>query len=239
MNVPATATPWWQRHWRALLGVVVGYGALLVGLAVAGQGSKWIDATTAYFLIANLVVLWWYADTTRHLLEASRQQITVSERQHAVAWRTHREANKPFVVVERIEDALRGYHYYLRNIGPGIAVNVWLVQLTPDGQLTRQPLGPMAPQASKLFSGAVEEQLCNQDGLFPFALFAEALITRTAQWNVTVNVRERRRGGEMRSAVFPIEPRDESRTIEEVLGPVHGAEWHRIERGLHDIGAGL
>ena len=70
--------------------------------------------------------------------------------------------------------------------------------------------------------------LCSRDGVFPFALFAEGLVTRTAQWTATINVRERMRGTEMLSKVLPVEPRKESRTIEKLIAD----DWHAIREAL-------
>jgi len=47
--------------------------------------------------------------------------------------------------------------------------------------------------------GPLEQALCGEDGVFPFAVIAEGLVSRTAQWTATANVRERPNGTEMRN----------------------------------------
>ena len=227
MNTQPPRRTWFVRHWKRLGAVAAGYVALLVGLWLFGAGNEWINATTAYFVAANLVVLWWYADTTQ-------EQARISQSQLDVTIGAHRIAHKPFVVVERIQEG-EGWHYYLRNIGPGLAVNVWLVQEQPDGRPQQQTLGSLGPNGSRLLYGPLERRLCAEDGVFPFGLFAEGLVTRTAQWTATVNVRERMRGTEMRNQPLPVRQTDEPRTIEQLLIE----EWNEIRRALRDSTGGM
>lgn len=232
---PAAEASWWRRHRHLLGGLAFGYVASLVLLWTAGLGSEWISATTAYFVAANLVVLWWYADTTRLLLESTRKQVAVSQAQYVHALRISRIGHKPFVVVERIQREDGYFHYYVRNIGPGLAVNVWFIREAADGSYIRQSLGALGPNGSRVLFGAFEGDLCNRDGVFPFALLAEGLLSRTAQWTATVNVRERTRGGEMLSQPLPLRQTRVARNIEKLLAD----EWPAIREQLRNSTAGL
>src|SRR5438045_575401 len=151
---------WLSRHRAWLIFVVVGYGILLVSLRLAGWGSEWISATTAYFVAANLIVLWWYADTTNLLLDSSRRQIAISQDQHEHALRISRITYKPFVVAERVQREDGWFHYYIRNIGPGLAVNVWFVLEMNDGTPSKQSLGALGPNGYRILFGSFEGRLC-------------------------------------------------------------------------------
>lgn len=234
MNAEDDSTSWLARHWRWLALVAGGYAALIAVLTLVGYGSEWINATTAYFVAANLVVLWWYADTMAALLDSSRDQARISQSQLDVTIGVHRIAHKPFVVVERIQED-DGGHYYIRNIGPGLAVNVWLVLEHPDGRPRQQTLGSLGPNGSRLLYGPLERALCDEDGVFPFGLFAEGLVRRTAQWTATLNVRERARATEMRNQPLPVRQTDKPRTIEQLLVE----EWDEIRKALRNSTGGM
>ena len=238
-NIKAQASSdvdsWFVRHRAKLGGVLAGYVALLAALWWFGHGSEWINATTAYFVAANLIVLWWYADTTTLLLESSRDQVKISNAQYQEAVRASRIAHKPFVVVERIQQEDGYFHYYIRNIGAGLAVNVWLVEEQVDGRPKSQSLGSLAPNGSRILYGPLEGGLCNTDGVFPFALIAEGLVTRTAQWTATVNVRERLKGTEMRNQPLPLRQTEKPRRIEQLLLE----EWDEIRNALRNSTGGM
>jgi hypothetical protein len=125
-------------------------------------------------LVDTLLVIWWYTDRTAALCRTSQQQFG-----HAVG--VERIRQKPFVVANRLELQRDGYGYFIRNIGEGLAVNVWYVEEQSDGAFLKQPLGALGSDDSKRLPADVDRRLCDQDGLFPFALAAEGLITRTAQ----------------------------------------------------------
>ena len=230
-----TSANWFTRHRSRLVLVVAGYIVLVAVLNLVGRGSDWINATTAYFVAANLVVLWWYADTTKLLLDSSRDQVKTSIAQYEQTIRADRIAHKPFVIVERIEKDDGYFHYYIRNIGPGLAVNVWLVREQTDGRPSLQSLGSLAPNGSRFLYGPLEQDLRNKDGVFPFALFAEGLITLTAQWTATANVRERMHGTEMRNQLLPVREIEHARAIEQLLAD----DWPQIRDALRNSTGGM
>lgn len=227
--------PWWSAHqlWIGL--TFLGYIGLIAALMIAGRGEKWPEATTAYFAIAAFAVLWSYAASTRAVLESSRHQVQLGQWQAAHANRMFRISHKPFVVVERVQDSLgRGYHYYLRNIGPGLAVNVWIVEDNSDGGPRKSSLGALGPGDSRILSGELEGWLCNQPGTRPFVLLAEALVTRTAQWTATIGWRDREPGTEIQSQLVKIDVTRRARSIDQVLAD----NWPTIQRGLRDAASG-
>ena len=71
--------------------------------------------------------------------------------------------------------------------------------------------------------------------MFPIALFAEGLITRTAQWTVTINVRERASGSEMRNTPFEIPFKETGRTFEQLVAD----EWFQIRESLRNSMGGM
>src|SRR6267142_1129446 len=104
---PDSEQPRWWTAYRKNIGITVaGYAVVWAVLIATGATGRWAEVTTAYFAIANLLVLWWYAHSTR-------EQVEVGLRQHELALRQRREANKPFVVLERLIDIDRpGYAHY-------------------------------------------------------------------------------------------------------------------------------
>ena len=227
---------WFRRHARWLILVLVGYALTLTVTWLMGRAADWMNVTTAYFVAANLIVLWWYADTTRLLLETSRRQIEIGQAQYDQLIRQSRISHKPFVIVERVQrDDSNAFRYFIRNVGPGLAVNTWIVQENTDGSPRLQSLGSLAPNGSRLLSDIVERDLCDNDGVFPFAIFAEGIASRTAQWTATANVRERHRGGEMRNQPLAVRLTGKTRTIEQLLNQA----WDEIRNALRNCTAGM
>jgi hypothetical protein len=230
------STSTWLSRQRAPLALLfVVYGGILALLIAVGRRSDWLNVTTAYLLAANLIVLWWYADTTKLLLDSSRQQARVGSDQLQETIRASRISHKPFVVVERVQKDDGWFHYFIRNIGPGLAVNVWLVEAAIDGRPRSQTLGPLGPGDSRILYGAIESSLRSEDGVFSLALIAEGVPGRTAQWTATANVRERLKGTEMRNQLLPLRQTEHSRTIEQLLVD----EWEVFRDELHRARAGM
>jgi hypothetical protein len=69
-----------------VVAVMAVYVLILLGLWwVLGKGSETLNFTTAYFLVANFVVVWWYAWLTRGLLQASRTAASAATEQLTLA----------------------------------------------------------------------------------------------------------------------------------------------------------
>jgi hypothetical protein len=194
------------------------YGVVLAIVFYAGAGSKWAEITTAYFAIANLLVLWWYAHNTR-------QQVEVGLQQYELAFRQRRETNKPFVVIERVTDLRAGNaHYAIRNIGPGVAVNVFHVVHKP-GSVSKirragvprfESLGALAPGAQRVLPETLEQPLRDAKGESHGAvLVAEGIATRTARWSCTLNALAP--SGEVLHRIQPLAVQDENIEISNVL----------------------
>jgi hypothetical protein len=187
---------WWHLYSKPLGLTLLGYVALLLVLFGTGQLKEtWSNLTTAYFLIANLIVLWWYAHQTRLQAEAAGAQVTVGLQQYELALRQRQESNKPFVVLERMTDPDRqGFvHYLIRNVGPGVAVNVFHVSAVPEtatkekraGQARFESLGALAPGASRVLPEPLEAPLRDARGQsLGLALVAEGIAARTARWGL-------------------------------------------------------
>lgn len=186
-------------------------------------------------LLDTLLVIWWYADLTASLRRASYRQLVLGQQQFRHALGVERIRHKPFVVAVRTELEDTGYAYFVRNIGPGLAANIWYVHEQPDGSCSKRPLGALGPGDSKRLPDDIDRKLCDHDGLFPFGLAAEGLVTRTAQWTATVNLRQRSRGGEIMSQVFPVTAKPHHRQIDTLLSE----QWAELRRALRDAGAGL
>ena len=203
---------WFSRHYRWLLLVLAGYAVVLYGLwnyqALASQAT---NATTAYFVVANLIVLWWYADTTH-------QQWLLDSKSYI-------EQNKPIVYSDRWEHPEKpdNYYYVFRNVGGGYAANVYYLR----DEEKPVALGSIAAGDERRFPADVNDRLCERhtnEGLGDrHLLVAEAPYTRTTQWTVTLNFRtpasDRRRGhvehGHARPRVAP--PRGENQPLDDFL----------------------
>jgi hypothetical protein len=219
---------WWQRH-RILLGLVVAlYVVLLFGLRWAGVLSgQWTNATTAYFVVANLIVLWWYADTTQRLAEMAEGQLQFQVSQ----WRV---LNKPIVFFDAnvaiTPNGGRGIRYVAHNVGTGLAINVYEVQLR-DGRWSSASIGAIEPGGKRHLSGSIEDPLRDHGGTMPHRiLITEAVRSRTNQWMVTLNALDRN-GGVRHVWVADFDPKKEM-TLAELLVE-HGPRFQRELIALH------
>lgn len=177
---------WWQRYRGVLVLVLIGYAVALGVLWALGGMGQFADLTTAYFVIANLAVLWWYADLTRWIA-------TTGERQFRFAYTEYRIGQKPVVfldAVKRTDDrGLLNVHYAVSNVGPGLAVNVYLARETADGQWDTVAMGAVEPHGTRLVLGSAGEPLENHRGAMPaYIVVAEGMKSRTQRWIVTLNV---------------------------------------------------
>mgnify|MGYP003346867624 CR=1 FL=1 len=166
---------------------------------------------TGLLLFDNLAVVWWYAHLTGELARTSRKQFDLAAAQHL-------QANKPIVITERIEDPhTRAFHYFIRNVGAGTAINVWFLDDDSKVSPRVRSLGALAAKGSRLLIAEVEGSLCNSGGNFRHVLAAEGIISRTSQWTLTLNARSSQAGGEMTHCLARITAVDSSRTIEQLI----------------------
>jgi hypothetical protein len=101
------------------------------------------------------------------------------------------ERNKPVVFSDRAEDREdRGgnYHYVMRNVGGGFAVNVYFIDAAHPFE-TPLALGSLAPNAERQMPMAVNRALASAENGLRHLLIAEGPATRTTQWTPTLNFR--------------------------------------------------
>lgn len=198
---------------------VVGFCAAgAVGFEVLRSGQlSWdglYNARTALWagllVLANLLVLWWYALRT--------------EQQYELAVLQRRESNKPFVVLAGVGDAFPVLRrsgdisqmlerspskYSIRNVGPGLAINTHVFLLVSgDGSFgTTRSRGALEPGGERALWADWEHSLdSGHSNLVVVA--AEGLATRTARWTVTVNLVVNRAIGEVLHRVVPVAEHD-------------------------------
>jgi len=210
-------------HWPTALGLLVAnvlVWAVCRFLFLSPRGATlWQDQMSviqALVLVDTLLVVWWYTDVTATLAKQSAKQVEVSEKQFGQAWAAERIRHKPFVVAVRVPVSGGGYEYHIRNIGPGLAVSVWHVQ-DNQGSLSSLCLGALGPGESRALPEALLRPLCDATNPQPFALFAEALWTRTAQWLATVNVRGVGSGSDVFNQFIEVKEANEVRSIADIL----------------------
>ncbi len=210
----------------------------------------------AVLLFANLMVLWWYARRTSDMASATKEMAqqtaaaaaaaeasATSTRESAEAAKAqaeflriqHLQANKPIVFTERIVDTAdrRAFHYYARNVGGGIAVNVWYVGHDLAGRRIALSLGALGPGEKRLLPDTIEPLLCDRPGDFRHAVFAEGIVSRTSRWSVTLNVRGHDPGTEMTSGLAESLDTREPETFREYLNvrwPAIDAQLQRLQQ---------
>lgn len=163
-----------------------------------GESDLWpvrMYLLSGLLLFDNLCVLWWYAYSTRQLVEASREQVKAAQGEAGRAELRYQESQrqllvslKPLVSVERVEDPDRpGWAAYrLRNAGGGPAINVYYIGLLDMVFQGPRALGSVGPGMSRALPAHIAETLREGHGGVTFLLLAEALYTRTTQWVPTL-----------------------------------------------------
>jgi hypothetical protein len=172
-----------HRVW--LVGVFVLYLALLIVLWwVLGKGGETLNFTTAYFLLANFVVVWWYAWLTRGLLQESRTlaQITANQFKLAQTRASNEQKlrwsdNKPLVAT-----VANGGRLWIRNVGGGPALNVFYLASDPGAEPIG--LGSLGVGQERQLPHGLSEPTDN----WRHILVAEGLSSRTRRWNPMLNV---------------------------------------------------
>ncbi len=232
---PAPLAPedsWLKIYWLQLVLAVVVYA--LLGAAffyISKTPDQWFDFTTGYLLFINLLVLWWYAHTTKRLAETGQKQVEAAQNQYALGLTLRRESNKPFVVLERIIDRDKpGYaNYAIRNVGPGVAVNVFVGTPAPGtqdkqnraGTYRVDSLGALGSGGISILPDRLDRLLCEEQGRSSgVVLIAEGIDTRTDKWTCTLNALTP--GGEVLCKIKW--PKSYPKTVYELLD----SEWTRF-----------
>jgi len=179
----------------------------------AASPDLWQDQLVLFqglLLLDTLLVVWWYTDVTAQLAKTNESQL----RQAAMAERVR---NKPVAVAVLHPLASGGFEYRVRNIGPGLAVGVWCITGSPDDQFERVCLGALGPGDSRALPSNLLRPLCDERTVRPFAVLAEGMWTRTAQWTLTVNLRGDNPGSDVLSHFVPIADSQMERSIDQLL----------------------
>lgn len=180
------------------------------GLTADGLWNARTSVWVATLLFDVLVVVWWYAD--------------VACRQYRLAEQTRVEQNRPFAVIDRkrqpaVDDASgEADRYVTRNIGSGLAVNVFYV-FEDDAGLAIQSIGALAGNADRALSESIERPLRAARGAsHHFVVVAEGLASQPGRWTVTANVLLPT--GEVAHRVVWLEPEKRSDSLRAWL------DWH-------------
>jgi hypothetical protein len=164
---------------------VIGWAAFELWAAFAASSAwtvdgRWNARTSvwiALLLLDVVAVAWWYAD--------------VSSRQCRLIEQTRADASRPFAVIDRqrMPESTAGdcARYVVRNIGSGLAVNVFYV-VEDDAGLNIRSMGALSGHADRSLSDAVERPLRAASGAaHQFVVVAEGLVTQAGRWTVTAN----------------------------------------------------
>ena len=220
--------PWW-RPYRALIAATVGgYGALLLALAATGAfRDHWANASTAYFVAANLIVLWWYAHWTYQVAATSQQQFGFHAAQVHIA-------NKPIVFLDHERDPAHPRstgRIVARNVGPGIAINVYVLAHLTGDKWDCGALGAVEPGGELRIPEVIDSRFDEHAGRASGCIVAaEAIKTRTLQWIVTLNIQDH--SGAIRHRLVDFVP-DEELTVNQLIAK-HGP---RFARELAEFGS--
>ena len=147
------------------------------------QGELWsvrMYLASGLLLFDNLCALWWYAHSTQEQKQAAQQQLQLAGKDYI-------ERNKPVVYSDRWEDPDRkgAYHYIIRNVGGGFALNVYFVE---PGRLP-VALGALAAGAERRLPSDLNDELVKAWTGAMHILIAEGPFSRTTQWTATLNYR--------------------------------------------------
>lgn len=204
-------------HWPTVAGLAlfnaIAWGACRLFVLQSNSPTLWQDQmgfAQALLLLDTLLVICWYTDVTATLARTAEKQL-------AQVHNAERIRHKPFVVAALTPLAAGGYEYCVRNIGPGLAVSVWYVSPRDGAGLHAECLGALGPSESRRLPESILRPLCDRQSVEPFALFAEALWTRTSQWTATANARGVDLGSDIFSRFIEIVETDSVRSVSEVL----------------------
>jgi hypothetical protein len=147
------------------------------------KGSETLNFTTAYFLFANFVVVWWYAWLTRGILEESRVATTTATEQLRLA--RARDVNEQKVRWSERKPLVftfaKGGYLSVVNVGGGPALNVFYIGTRGD---TPMGLGALGVGQERRIPHGMDQPT----DAWRHVLIAEGVSSRTRRWNPTLNV---------------------------------------------------
>jgi hypothetical protein len=147
-----------------------------------------MSLVSGLLLLDNLCVLWWYAHTTQELADSAQRQIGMRITELRIQ-------NKPIVFLDRELVPSRASAdrnetvYVVKNVGPGIAINVHVLTEHVDGRWDVDTIGALEAGGRRVLPEHMDHRLEEHAGrLSGRVVVAEAMRTRTVHWVVTVNV---------------------------------------------------
>jgi hypothetical protein len=167
-------------HWA--LGLVL---LLLLNVIAFAAFERWRPAHLSYdglwetrtgflstlLLFDNLLAVWWYSVMTREQLNVAKQQADLENE-------ARRQQHQPVVVTRR--DRTSG-KYFLRNVGAGLALNVYGVWPDQKGDYSTLRFGSLGAGAERPLAGFEEIIVLPKlgHGGGPHLVIAEGVHTRT------------------------------------------------------------
>ncbi|MGH2437734.1 MAG: hypothetical protein ACRDFA_12190 [bacterium] len=168
-----------------VVGVVLLYFFLLAWLWwELEKGSETLNFTTAYFLFANFIVVWWYAWLTRGILEESRIAAAAASEQLKLARARALNDQKIGWSVRKppVFTFAKDSHLWIANVGGGPALNVFYLGL--DGGHSPIGLGALGVGQERPLPSGLNQPIA----VWRHILVAEGVSSRTRRWNPTLNV---------------------------------------------------
>ena len=183
------------------LGCAGGAGLLLLFFAAARTPSydRWeilVAIGTLYVLFLTLLGVLHYAELTAKMAKATKDQAILSRLQLDARGLELHVANKPIVfldteiIADRANADRNLSRYVVQNVGPGVAINVHIVNFSTNG--TPEDIDAIAAieaRGSRVISARVDVRLEEHASRMPGrVVVAQAMKTRTVPWVVTLNV---------------------------------------------------
>lgn len=170
------------------IAVVVSLNWNLVSIPTEAVFNARAQLTLVGVTSGAAVVALWYAYLTRQLAAAAQRQL-------AQAGKEYLERNKPVVFIDRWEHPEQpgNFHYVMRNVGGGFAVNVYYFGY--DNLLAvPTSLGSLPSGHERRLPDSVNQLLIDGHGGLKHLLVAEGPYSRTTQWTASINLRSQSAG---------------------------------------------
>lgn len=148
----------------------------------------------------------------------------------ALGYATHRQVNKPIVVVCYCpDDSYQGFHYSLRNVGPGVAINIWLLARADNGSVL-ESAGALGAASDRRLPPTIRVALERRTS--PVVVFAEGLASRTAQWTMTINAVTADTSNEVKTEILRLTEASQANEVSQALtiDRLLEAEWPELAR---------
>jgi hypothetical protein len=223
--------PFLGRYWRWIL--LLAFTNWLIWMAFElihskdlGYRDLWpirVSLASGLLLFDNLCVLWWYADRTHFLAKTAEEQLRFQRT-------LHRIENKPIVFID-IQRADAGNPIVVvRNVGPGIAVNVYYVKRVNADLWSKTSIGALEARSHRRLPNNLEMDFELQPREARI-LLAEGMRTRTQQWIVSLNAKDDR--GNVHHELVDFDLRGKTMTLDDLLKE-HGERFQTKLTAFHE-----